>query len=174
MLSVRHAVERIRSHPTALAMAGALAAAIALGVPTGVVPSPWFNRKVPVRGFEIVVLVTLSVISGLVAATYARPTTADPRLRRAGVASGVLGWFAVSCPLCNPFVLALLGTSGATGIFARLQPALGALAVALATTALALRLRALRRGACTVPANNHATPTIAHPNDAESQTVSIS
>jgi hypothetical protein len=67
-----------------------------------------------------------------------------------GIASGVLGWFAVSCPLCNPFVVALLGASGATGIFARLQPALGAVAVALGAGALALRVRAIRRGACSI------------------------
>jgi hypothetical protein len=99
----------------------------------------------------VLVLVALSVITGLFAATYARPTQSEPRLRRTGVATGAIGWFAVGCPLCNPAVVALLGTSGATGIYATTQPALGALAVALATAALAMRLRAMRSGSCRLP-----------------------
>ena len=133
-------------------MAAAVGAAVLLGVPTGVIANPWFERKVPIRGFEVVVLVVLSVIAGVFAATYARPVTVDPGLRRVGAASGVVGWFAVSCPLCNPFVVALLGTSGATGVFARVQPVLGVVAIAVAATALALRVRAVRRGTCRVPA----------------------
>jgi hypothetical protein len=138
--------------PAALGGLAALVAAVALGVPTAVIVNPWFERKVPIRGFEVVVLVLLSLIAGLFAATYTRPSSVDPGLRRAGAASGVVGWFAISCPLCNPFVVALLGTSGATGIFARWQPALGVVAVALAASALALRVRAVRRGTCRVPA----------------------
>jgi hypothetical protein len=138
--------------PVALGCLAAVATFVVLGVPTAVIANPWFERKVPVRGFEVVVLVILTVIAGVFAATYARPTRVDPGLRRAGMTSGVLGWFAVSCPLCNPFVVGLLGASGATGIFARLQPVLGVLAIALAASALVLRLRALRRGTCLVSA----------------------
>jgi hypothetical protein len=170
MPMVRHVARRVRGRPTTLGTAAALAAAVILGLPTGVIANPWFERKVPVRGFEILVLVSLSVISGFFAATYARPTDPDHRLRRTGVATGILGWFAVSCPLCNPAVVALLGASGATGFFARLQPALGTLAVVLAATALGLRLRAIRRGTCRVPAHGLATQN----DDVETQTASLS
>lgn len=148
---LRHVQRWFGGRPAALGGVAGVAAAVALGVPTAVIANPWFERKVPIRGFEVVVLVVLSLIAGLFAATYTRPSSVDPGLRRAGAASGVLGWFAISCPLCNPFVVALLGTSGATGVFARWQPALGVLAVALAASALALRVRAVRRGACRVP-----------------------
>jgi hypothetical protein len=62
--------------------------------------------------------------------------------------------------------VALLGTSGATGIFARWQPALGVVAVALAASALALRVRAVRRGTCRVP-RRRAPTAPAHPNARE-------
>jgi hypothetical protein len=172
---VRHVVQRVRARPTTLGTLAALATAVVLGLPTGVIDNPWFERKVPVQGFEILVLVSLSVISGFFAATYARPTDPDRHLQRTGVATGILGWFAVSCPLCNPFVVALLGTSGATGLFARLQPALGALAVALAATALGLRLHAIRRGTCPVPAQDQATQTSAVQDDeVETKTARLS
>jgi hypothetical protein len=157
---IRRVAQRVRCRPSLLAITGAATAVILLGVPTGVIATPWFERKVPVRGFEIVVLVVLGVITGLFAATYARPTEPEPRLRRTGIATGVLGWFAVSCPLCNPLVVALLGTSGATGMFARLQPALGALAIVLAAGALGLRLRAIRRGTCRIPAGDATTRSL--------------
>jgi hypothetical protein len=147
MRPLRGVGRSVLARPLALGTLAALGAAVMLGVPTGVIDNPWFVRKVPTRA---VVLVALALIAGLTAATYARPAGKGPALGRVGIASGVLGWFALSCPLCNPFVVALLGATGATGIFARLQPALGAVAVALGAGALALRIRAIRRGACPV------------------------
>jgi hypothetical protein len=144
------ALQLISRRPWTLGATAGLATIVLLGIPTGVIDNPWFGRKVPVRGFEVVVLAVLAVITGLFAATYARPTAADRRLRRTGIASGAFSWFAISCPLCNPLVVALLGTSGATGAFARVQPLLGVAAVALGGLALMLRLRAIRRGACRI------------------------
>jgi hypothetical protein len=136
--------------PAGFGAAAAAGTAGLLGIPTDVIANPWFERKVPTRSFEVVVLVAMSLIAAAIAATYGTPAAADARLRRAGAASGVLGWFAVSCPLCNPVVVGLLGASGATGTFARFQPALGALAVAFAAAALVLRVRSLRRGTCRI------------------------
>jgi hypothetical protein len=149
-MNARRVGRSVLASPVALGTSAALAAAVLLGVPTAVIDNPWFTRKVPTRSFDVVVLVALALIAGLTAATYARSAGKGPTVGRVGITSGVLGWFAVSCPLCNPLVLALLGASGATGIFARLQPALGALAVALGAAALTVRIRAVRRGACPV------------------------
>lgn len=149
-MHTRRVVRSVFESPVALGMLVALAAVVMLGVPTAVIDNPWFAREVPTRPFDVVVLVVLALIAGLTAATYARPAGKGPTVGRVGIASGVLGWFAVSCPLCNPLVLALLGASGATGIFAQLQPVLGALAVALGAGALTVRVRAIRGGACPV------------------------
>jgi hypothetical protein len=136
-----------------VAASASLATALVLGVPSDVIPNPWFERKAPTRTFEVVVLVALSLVAGATAATYARPSPTDPRVVRTGASAGVAGWLAVSCPVCNPIVVAMLGTSGAAGWFSRWQPALGALAVILAAAGLALRLRAVRRGTCSMPAS---------------------
>lgn len=138
--------------PAGLGVVGALGTAGLLGIPTDVIANPWFERKVPTRSFEVIVLVALSLLAGAIAATFAIPSTRNTSTRRAGVASGIVGWFAVSCPLCNPVVVGLLGASGATGVFAHLQPALGVLAVAFAASALVLRVRAMRRGTCPIDA----------------------
>ena len=145
----------VQARTAIVAVLAALGTAVVIGIPTDVVPNPWFGRQVGVRPADVVVLIALSVVTGALASTYVVAGGSGPSAPRAGFGSGLIGWFAVGCPVCNKLVVALLGVSGATGVFAPLQPALGALAVALAGVALAARLRAIRRAACTVPGPEH-------------------
>jgi hypothetical protein len=149
MVSAQAAIRPLR--PAAVGVLAALGTAAIIGVPTDVIPNPLFGRQTPVHPYDAAVLVALAALTGALVATYPLTSEAAVGTKRAGVGSGVLGWFAVSCPACNKIVVALLGASGATGTFAPLQPALGAVAVALATGALVVRVRALRRAACPVP-----------------------
>jgi hypothetical protein len=135
----------------AVAVLAGLGTALVIGVPTDVVPNPWFDRVVGVRAADVVVLVALSLLTSALAATYVVAGSSGNAAPRAGAGSGVLAWLAVGCPVCNKVVVLLLGASGATSVFEPLQPVLGAAAIALAITALVVRLRALRRGACPVP-----------------------
>jgi hypothetical protein len=134
-----------------VAVGAALGTALVIGIPTDVVPNPWFGREIGVRPFDVVTLVALSVVTGALVATYTMAGDSGAAVPRTGIGSGVIGWFAVGCPVCNKLVVALLGASGATSTFAPLQPALGAAAVALASAALVVRVRAIRRGTCPLP-----------------------
>jgi hypothetical protein len=139
-----------------VALVAAGATALLIGIPTDVVPNPWFGREIGVRTFDVVTLVALSVVTGALVATYTLAGDSGAAVPRSGIGSGILGWFAVGCPVCNKLVVALLGVSGATGTFAPLQPLLGTAAVLLATAALVVRLRAIRRGSCPLPAGARA------------------
>ena len=141
----------------AIGMLAAAGTALVIGVSTDVIPNGLFSRQIPVRPFDVFVLIALSVITGALAASYALAAPSGVADQRVGVGAGFLGWFAVSCPVCNKLVVALVGVSGATGVVEPLQPALGALAVALAAAALVARVRAIRRGACTVRAGDLGT-----------------
>jgi hypothetical protein len=145
------AISRPALRAGAAGVFGALATTVVMGVPTDVVPNPWFGRKLASTPFDGVVLIALSLLAGALAMTYAIPAAADANGRRAGIGSGILGWFAISCPACNKIVVALLGASGATGSFAAVQPGLSAGAVGLAVAALATRVRTIRRGTCPLP-----------------------
>jgi hypothetical protein len=134
------------------AVLAAIGTALVIGIPTDVVPNPWFGREIGVRAVDVIVLVALSLLTGALVATYTVAGNSGAGAPRAGIGSGIVGWFAVGCPVCNKIVVALLGASGATSSFAPAQPALGAAAVALAAAALAIRVRAIRRGACALPA----------------------
>lgn len=101
--------------------------ALAVGIPTGVLPSPMYTRMTPVQWWNYPVWAIGAVLGGLVAATYIRrPGDQTPR-SGAGAASGggLLAAFAVGCPVCNKLVVAALGVSGTMTIWAPIQPALG-------------------------------------------------
>jgi hypothetical protein len=139
-----------------VALLAAGATALLIGIPTDVLPNPWFGREIGVRAFDVVTLIAPSVVTGGLVATYTLAGDSGAAVPRARIGSGIVGWFAVGCPVCNKLVVALLGVSGATSTFAPLQPLLGVAAVLLATAALVVRVRAIRRGASPVPARAQA------------------
>ncbi|WP_262706052.1 MULTISPECIES: hypothetical protein [Streptomyces] len=136
----------------AVAVAVAFIAGVAIGVPTGVVPTPFYTRMTPVLWWNYPVWVASSLLMGLLVATYVggppAPRTDGPRGRRALLA-GVLSAFAVGCPICNKLVVLALGVSGALSYWAPAQPVLAVASLALLVHALVRRLRAAAE--CPVP-----------------------
>jgi hypothetical protein len=134
----------------ALAALAAGGTAMVLAIPTAIVPNPFFVRMIPLDPEQYVFWIVTSLLIGALVATYL-----EPGLRR-GLASqsagaGLLGLFAVGCPVCNKLVIAAIGSSGALTYFAPIQPILGAAAVGIAGYGLWTRVRAIRSGACAVP-----------------------
>ncbi|AGP54057.1 hypothetical protein M271_12305 [Streptomyces rapamycinicus NRRL 5491] len=135
-----------------VAVAVALTAGAAIGVPTGVVRTPFYTRMTPVLWWNYPVWVASSLLMGLLVATYVHgplaARTDGPRGRRALLA-GVLSAFAVGCPICNKLVVLALGVSGALSYWAPAQPVLAVVSLVLLAHALVRRLRAA--AACPVP-----------------------
>ena len=125
----------------AVGFIGGAAAALAIGIPTDVVPNPWFTRMTPVRPLDVVFLVATAILTGALIATYVVPT--GPRRLRSIAGTGVMSVLAVGCPVCNKLVVALIGATAALEVFAPLQPVLGGIGVAVAVLALRTRLRIL-------------------------------
>lgn len=123
--------------------------ALAIGIPTDVIPNPWFTRMTPVRTSDLVLLPLTSITSGALLATYFGRSRNDG-LPKAGLGASGLGYLAVGCPVCNKAVVWLLGFSGALNTFGPLQPMIGGLAVLLAVVGIRLRFRALVRP-CPLP-----------------------
>jgi predicted membrane protein len=142
----------------ATAVATALIA-LALGIPTDVVPNPWFVRMTPPGFSNYFFWVTSSILIGALLATYALPRAGPNMVTYSGAGSGLLGVLAVGCPICNKLVVALLGVSGALEYFAPIQPLLGAAGLAVAAIALVIRLRGARR-ACAVGTIGTVEPSV--------------
>lgn len=133
-----------------LATAGSL---LVLGLPTAVIPNPFFIRMTPTEAFNVVVRLASAPLIGLLIATHVRPPrhTLGHESREPGAGRATLGglaaYIAIGCPICNKVVVAALGVSGALSYFAPLQPIIGAGSVALLGATLVWRLRD-RAGRC--------------------------
>lgn len=124
------------------ALGGGLATLVLIGVPTVLIPNPWFGREIPPRPLDYIVLALTVLLVAALAATYAWPLTCPTR-ERSLTAGGLLSFFAVGCPVCNKLAVLALGWSGAMTYFAPLQPLLGGAAVLLLAGTLVARLRPL-------------------------------
>src|SRR5919201_2032890 len=131
---------------TLLAAAGAGLLSLARGIPTALIPNPVFHRISEAGPSNYFFWASTSVVTGALLATYLMPRVVKDRAAEAGLGGGFLAYLAVGCPLCNKAVVALLGASGAVTLFQPIQPVLGALGLLLASLALAVRLRSIRRG----------------------------
>lgn len=131
---------------TAYGFGAAAATILLIGVPTVLIPNPWFSRMLPTRPQDYVFLVLTAILAGLLGATYAFPATCSLQEGKFS-AGGLLSFLAVGCPVCNKVVILLLGASGAVTYFEPLQPVLGAAGMLLLGFALAIRLRAIAAGA---------------------------
>jgi hypothetical protein len=135
------------------AVVGIALASVLIGVPTDVLPNPWFTRMTPIRAFDYLFWITNSVLTGVLLATYLLPRLSQSNVATAGAGTGLLTVFAVGCPICNKLVVSLLGISGALNYFAPIQPLLGIAGLATASVAIVVRLRGAR-GACEITPEN--------------------
>ena len=130
-------------------------AAVATGIPTGVVQTSLYRRMTPVTWWDYPLWAASAILVGLVAATYLQTRRVGNRVEGRLIGGGVLATFAIGCPTCNKIVVALIGTSGALDYWAPLQPLVGLGSVAMLGVALVVRLRGEQ--ACAWQA--HASPS---------------
>lgn len=138
-----------RRSPVATGVATTLAVAVLTGIPTDVIPNPWFMRMTAAPWWTLPVFAATAVLSGLLAALMLHRPRACSRRDRAALGGGAtLGWLAIGCPICNKLVVLALGFSGALTWFAPIQPvlALASLGVLLVGIALQVPQPNARRG----------------------------
>ena len=125
-----------------VAVAAALAA-LTLGVPTDLVPTPLFRRMSPIAWWDYPIWVASAALAGLIAATYIGPGGAASGREKTAVGGGLLSYLAVGCPTCNKLAVLALGAGGASSYFAPVQPFLGLAGLGVLAATLAWRLRGL-------------------------------
>lgn len=132
-----------------IALVAAVVVALLIGLPSVLIPNPWFGREIPTVWWNYTVWLVTSGLSGMLIATYVTTDESDAgeegrsarRSSRLGLAGGALAWFAVGCPVCNKIVLLAIGYSGALTWFAPAQPYLALIGLVLTAIALIWRLR---------------------------------
>ncbi len=130
----------------ALASGGGMGLAVLLlvGIPSGVIPNPFFVRPLDARPTDFVFLGIITVLAVVLGATYGVPATCSTQDSKA-LGSGLLLFIGIGCPVCNKVVLAVVGASGALTYFEPIQPFFSVASIVLMVAALALRVRDIRR-----------------------------
>lgn len=132
--------------------AAAVVTALIIGIPTGIIETPWYQRMTPVLWWNYPVWALSSVMTGALVATYVQDPAVKVATTQEGktILGGTLSLLAVGCPICNKLVVMAIGVSGALTWFAPLQPVLALSSLGL----LAYALRARRRAQvnCRAPA----------------------
>lgn len=136
----------------------ALTAALAIGIPTGIVSTPWYHRMTPVLWWNYPIWAISAVLTGILIATYVRdPSVAVPATQGGKTFfGGMLSLFAVGCPICNKLVVMAIGVSGALNWFAPVQPLLAVGSLALLAYAIWARRRTM--AACRIRPRTLPTP----------------
>lgn len=160
-----------------VAILAAGASVVVIGLSTVLIPNTFFARDIPPVWWDYPMWILMSVLLGLLIATYVREPNAHQTSSRStkggadqvaeapadtdvddgserrggafGTVGGMLGWFAVGCPVCNKIALMVLGYTGALTYFAPLQPVLAVLSVVLLLVAVVVRLKG--QFSCPVP-----------------------
>jgi len=123
------------------ATVGAVASAAMIGIPTGIIETPYYHRMTPVLWWNYPVWGATALLSGLLLATYVNQPSPIQTQQKKAITGGLLSFFAVGCPICNKLVVVAIGMSGALTYFAPIQPILAVLSVTLLAEALRRRLR---------------------------------
>jgi hypothetical protein len=141
----------------------AIATALVVGIPTGIVETSWYHRMTPVLWWNYPVWVMSAALTGALVATYVRDPAAPVPATQSGntFLGGMLSLFAVGCPICNKLVVMAIGVSGALNWFAPIQPLLAVGSLGLLAYALWARRRTAIR--CRIQPQTAATAATATP-----------
>lgn len=129
----------------------ALVAAVVIAVPADLIDNPVFGRPIEPKPIDYGILAITSALIGLIMAIRPERSDATERQETRTMLGGFVSFLAVGCPVCNQLVVALVGTSGALGWWAPVQPVVGLVAVGLLVYTLRLRLQTFRLTACPLP-----------------------
>lgn len=148
------AQDRIPLKHVLIGIAVSVPAFLMFGIPTDLVPTPFFIRMVPAGPLDYLFLMLTSLLVGAFVALHLYGRRANSAHRGEGtILGGSLGSIvAFGCPICNKLLVVLIGVGGALNFIDPYRPVIGTLSVAAMGTAVYLKAQAVRSPvACSVP-----------------------
>ena len=114
---------------------------VAATVPTGLIPTPMFDRYVPRSPTDVLFVVSTAFLLGVYATQ--RCTRVDCSGSVPAYAGGLGGVFAVSCPYCLPIIEATISIPAIAAYLVPVRPVVGVASVAALGGVIAVRQRRL-------------------------------
>lgn len=163
-MSTRAAAQTLRARsPLVIAatvgLLTATAFGLSVGVITGAIDTPIFERATPAYAIDYPIWALNAVLVGALAGVSVFAMRRRQDFGSGPIyAGGFLSAFAISCPLCNGLLLAAFGTGAAANFFDPARPFIGAVTALFMAIVLLRRVQSLRADCveCQVPAETTA------------------
>lgn len=114
-----------------------------LGIPTAIIPTPWFIRMNEPTILDYSFLILESIMAGLYL-TLSLIQKERGMTGRCAVGGGILGFLAFACPTCNKLLVLLFGTGLLINYFRPIQPYVGFIGLVLLGIALYVKIQQVK------------------------------
>jgi len=131
----------------AIGLVTAAAFGLTVGVITGAIDTPIFERATPAYAIDYPIWTANALLVGALAGVSVYAARQRQSFGSGTIyAGGFLSAFAISCPLCNGLLVAAFGTGAAANVFDPARPFIGGLTALFMAFVLYRRIRTLRAG----------------------------
>lgn len=131
----------------AVGLLTAAAFGVSVGVITGAIDTPIFERATPAYAIDYPIWTINALLVGSLAAVSVYAMRQRQEFGSGPIyAGGFLSAFAISCPLCNGLLVAAFGTGAAANVFDPARPFIGGATALFMAYVLYRRIRTLRAG----------------------------
>lgn len=111
------------------------------GIPTDLIPNPWFVRMIGKSVLDYFFLVTSSILLGGYIGIYFYKKKVSNKCEVATYSGGIGSIFAFGCPICNKLLVLLFGTTALLAYFEPYRAYLGFLSIGLLGGAIYFKLK---------------------------------
>ncbi|NOZ80499.1 MAG: hypothetical protein GXP63_02405 [DPANN group archaeon] len=111
------------------------------GIPTALIPTPWFVRMIPSTFSDYAFLVLTAVLLGAYLGVHLYKKNSSPLCDTVSFSGGLAGFLAFGCPICNQLLVLLFGTTALLAYLEPYRPILGSVSTAILAGALWWRIR---------------------------------
>jgi len=101
------------------------------GIPTDVIPNPWYIRMIEVSALDYVFLIASSVLLGAYIGVHYYKKQAATRCKVAAYSGGLGSFLAFGCPICNKLLVLLFGATALMTYLEPYRPVLGFTSMAM-------------------------------------------
>ncbi len=133
--------------PVTVGLLTAAAFGVSVGVITGAIDTPIFERATPTYAIDYPIWALNALLVGALAGVSVFAMRRRQDFGSGSIyAGGFLSAFAISCPLCNGLLVAAFGTGAAANFFDPARPFIGGLTALFMGFVLFRRVQSLRAG----------------------------
>jgi len=122
---------------------------VAFGIPTAIIPNQIYKRMIPATYLDWVFLVIISAMLGTYIGLYfygKKTKQNDSKEDAMAGGSAITSFFALSCPVCISFLVAIFGTTALLMYYEPFRPVLGFMTLGVLSTALYLKINSIKEG----------------------------